>query len=134
MQSLETSIENIIKAQHEIASMHETEGVTIGKILEPPPNIKVLWNNIILEKEDLYINEYWLVGHTRTHKGHIKSATQNRAGGTGYALFAGHNHDIDNDYTNEETLTDTLKKGDFVSIHPIKGEQLYILECKVVKL
>lgn len=134
MQSLEASIEKIVKTQHEIAKSYTPEGVTVGKILAPPPEIKVLWNNIVLEKQDLYINEYWLVGHTRTHKGHIKSATRERSGGGGYALFASHNHDIDNDYTDTETLTDTLKVGDLVSIHPLRGEQLYILECKLVKL
>jgi hypothetical protein len=42
-------------------------------------------------------------------KGHLVSATQNRAGGSGDAAYQSHNHDIDNDYTDSVIYTDTLK-------------------------
>jgi hypothetical protein len=64
-----------------------------------PPDIKVRYNGIILTKEELWISHYLLAGYGRTAKGHLVSATQNRAGGSGDAAYQSHNHDIDNDYT-----------------------------------
>ena len=79
-----------------------------------------------------------LVGYERTAKGHIVSATQNRGGGGGYAAFESHNHDIDNDYTDNIVYTDTLKAGDYVSIMPMMSEdgssQQYIILDKIVRL
>lgn len=132
--SAENSAAKLVDLYHGIAKEHTPLLPTVGKVLTPPPNLSVEWNNIVLTKEQIYLNEYWLPGHTRTHRGHIVSATQNRAGGGGYAEFASHNHDIDNDYTDSETLTDTLKPGDFVSVYPQEGGQLFIIENKLVKL
>lgn len=132
--SAEHSINEMMAIQHSIAEEHVPLLPSVGKVLSPPPDMRVAWNNIILEKEQIYLNEYWIPGHTRTHKGHIVSATQNRAGGSGAPAFESHNHDIDNDYTDEETLTDTLKPGDLVSVYPQRGGQLFLIENKVVKL
>lgn len=128
------SMAKVVDMMHRTAEDHVPELPGVGKVLAPPPDMRVAWNNIILTKEQIYLNEYWLVGHTRTHKGHIVSETQPRAGGGGYAEFASHTHAIDNDYTDEETLTDTLKVGDLVSVYPLRGGQLFIIESKVVKL
>lgn len=132
--SAEHSAAMLVNLQHQIAGDHDQLMPSVGKVLTPPPNLSVEWNNIVITKEQIYLNEYWLPGHTRTHEGHIVSATQNRAGGGGYAEFASHNHDINNDYTDTETLTDTLKPGDFVSVYPQDGGQLFIIENKLVKL
>lgn len=93
----------------------------IGTILEPPPNIKVKWNGMVLDKKWFYIDDYWIQGHTRQIKGHIVSATQNRSGGGGDAMFASHNHDIDNDYTASIIYTDTWHVGDKILMIPIQG-------------
>ncbi len=124
----------LVNLQHHIADEHKQLTPTVGKVLTPPPDLSVEWNNIVITKEQIYLNEYWLPGHTRTHSGHIVSETQPRAGGGGYAEFASHTHDIHNDYTDTETLTDTLKPGDFVSVYPQEGGQLFIVENKLVKL
>lgn len=112
--------------------------VQIGKIITPPPEIQVSYNGIILEKPEVWISQYLLVGYERTAKGHIVSATQNRGGGGGYAAFESHNHDIDNDYTDNIVYTDTLKAGDYVSIMPMMSEdgssQQYIILDKIVRL
>ena len=112
--------------------------IQIGKIITPPPEIQVDYNGIILEKAEVWISQYLLVGYERTAKGHIVSATQNRAGGGGYAEFASHNHDIHNDYTDNIIYTDTLKPGDYVSIMPMMSEdgssQQYIILDKIVHL
>ena len=132
--SAEESAAKIVHLQHKIAEEHTPLLPTVGKVLTPPPDLSVEWNNIVLTKEQIYLNEYWLPGHTRTHRGHIVSETQPRAGGGGLAEFASHTHDIHTDYTDTETLTDTLKPGDFVSVYPQDGGQLFLIENKVVKL
>lgn len=119
------------------AALQPTVG--IGVIVSPPPDIKVRYNGYILDKQFLYIDEYWLQGHTRTHKGHIVSETQPRSGGSGDAEFASHTHDIDNDYTDTQTKTDTWKVGDKVLMLPVTGEdsrttKQFVVLCKLVRL
>jgi hypothetical protein len=130
------SMAKMVHTMHEIAQAERPQGTMIGIIVAPPPDIKVQVNNITLTKEDVYISEYLLIGYERTAKGHIKSATQNRSGGSGQAQYESHNHEIDNDYTDNIVYTDTLKVGDRVSVIPVYGQdaQLYIIEDKVVKL
>lgn len=134
------SMASVVQEMHNIARDARPQQTMIGKVLAPPPAIKVEINNIVLEAKDCYISEYWLIGHERTAKGHIVSATQNRSGGSGDAAYASHNHDIDNDYTDTIIYTDTLKPGDLVSVvpiynaDPVKSEQLYWIGQKVVKL
>ncbi|KMO87233.1 hypothetical protein AB840_04180 [Megasphaera cerevisiae DSM 20462] len=130
------SMANMVHTMHGIAQEERPQGTMIGIVTAPPPDIKVMVNNIELTKEDVYISEYLLIGYQRTGKGHIVSATQNRGGGSGDAAYESHNHDINNDYTDTIIYTDTLKVGDRVSVIPVYGQdaQLYIIEDKVVKL
>lgn len=130
----EQSVANLVNLQHSIAKEHTPHGTSIGKIISPPPDIQISWNNIILKKERIYIDEYLLIGHKRMAKGHIISGTQDRAGGTGEPSYESHNHDIDNDYTESLILTDTLKVGDLVEVTPMKGDQLFIVKCKLIYL
>ncbi|GMB01079.1 DUF2577 domain-containing protein [Pelosinus sp. IPA-1] len=117
---------------------HNSPSIKIGKIITPPPEIQVSYNGIILDKKDVWISKYLLIGYERTAKGHIESATQNRAGGGGDAEYASHNHAIDNDYTDNIIYTDTLKAGDYVSIMPMVSEdnssQQYIILDQIVHL
>ena len=98
-------------------------GAGVGEIISPPPEIKVSFNGMTLDKRFLWVDQYWVQGHTRTHKGHIVSETQPRSGGSGYALFESHTHEIHNDYTDEETLTDTWKVGDHVMLVPLLDDE-----------
>lgn len=132
-----TQIINVMKG---VSQGENLPGIKIGKILAPPPEIQVEYNGIILDKRDVWISEYLLIGYERTAKGHIVSATQDRAGGGGDAEFASHNHDINNDYTDNIIYTDTLKPGDHVAIMPFvkeeeetTGQQFIILD-KIVHL
>ncbi len=120
------------------AKTHRPPSVAIGKVIASPPDIQIQYKDFILEKEEVWISHYLLVGYERTAKGHIVSATQSRGGGGGYAEFASHNHDIHNDYTDNIIYTDTLKPGDYVSILPIHetygDRQQYLVLDKVVHL
>ena len=124
--SAEQSIAEIVNIQHDIAEEHVPLLPGVGKVISPPPALRVAWNNIVIEPERIYLNEYWLPGHTR----HIVGATSYRGGGSGYPAYESHNHPIDND----ETWTDTLKAGDMVSVYPLAGGQLFLIGNKVVKL
>ena len=121
-----------------VAKNNQPETIQIGKVLAPPPNIKVQYKDFLLEKEDVWISEYLLIGYERTAKGVIKSETQPRSGGGGYALFASHTHEINNPYTDNIIYTDTLKPGEYVSIMPIQQvegtTQQYIILDKIVHL
>lgn len=119
------------------AKAQQKQGAQIGTIVNPPPNIKVSYRGFLLESPELYISEYLLTEYGRTARGHIVSATQNRAGGGGYAEYASHNHEINNDYTDSIIYTDTLKVGDKVTIFPILSEdgtrQEYVITDKIVR-
>lgn len=124
--SAEHSMSAMLDITHQVAEGHVPLLPSVGRVVSPPPDLQVAWNNIVLTREQLYLNEYWLPGHMR----HIKGETSYRGGGGGYAEYESHNHPIDND----ETWTDTLKPGDLVSVYPQEGGQLFLIENKVVKL
>lgn len=115
------------------------QGAVIGEIVQAPPDIVVLYNGMQIDKRFLWIDEYMLQNHTRAIKGHLVSATQNRAGGSGDAAFQSHNHDIDNDYTASIIYTDTWHVGDKVAMLPVYGNDLktaaeYIIFARIVRL
>lgn len=122
----EYSVSQMLSIQHGIAEKHVPPSVSVGVVLTPPPALTVQWNNIVITPDQIYLNDYWLPGHTR----HIVGATSYRGGGSGDPAYESHNHPIDND----ETWTDTLKPGDLVSVHPQEGGQSFIIESKLVKL
>lgn len=134
----ETPESQLLGILNGVAKNNQPETIQIGKVLAPPPNIKVQYKDFILEKEDVWISEYLLIGYERTAKGVIKSETQPRSGGGGYALFASHTHEINNPYTDNIIYTDTLKPGEYVSIMPIQQvegtTQQYIILDKIVHL
>ena len=109
--------------------------IQIGKIIASPPEIQVSYNGIILDSKDIWISSYLLIGYERQGKGHVVSATQDAAGGSGEAQYASHNHAIDNDYKDSIIYTDTLVAGDYVSIMPMVSEdnssQQYIILDKI---
>ena len=121
------SVAGIVDLQHKIAEEHTPHGTSVGKIIAPPPDIEIAWNDIIIKKERIYIDEYLLIGHMRTAKGVITSHTQEEGHHT-------HKHDIDDPYTETWILTDTLQVGDLVEVTPMKGDQLFIVKCKLIYL
>lgn len=134
--SAEASVEQIVDIMHGVAQSHVPRSAFIGIVVQPPPNFIIKANNIEFTKENAYISKRLLIGYERAARGHLISATQNKAGGSGDAQYESHNHEIDNDYTESFIYTDTLKIGDWVSILPCEGTegQLYIINEEVVKL
>ena len=134
--SAEASVEEIVKCMQALHSLTFHAVLFSGIVKKPPPNFVIKANNIELTPENAYISKRLLVGYERTARGHLVSATQNKSGGSGDSAYESHNHDIDNDYTENSFYTDTLKVGDWVSILPCEGAegQLYIINEEVVKL
>ena len=134
---LKNSYEELLRIVSDVSVAANSPVMQIGTVLQSPPDIKVSYKNIILESPELYISEYLLTEYARTTRGHLVSATQNRAGGGGDAAYASHNHDIDNDYTETIITTDTLVPGDKVAIMPVPSEdgtnQAYIILDKLVR-
>lgn len=128
----------ILRTIKGVSKNNNSPSIQIGKVLVSPPNIRIQYNGIPLEKEELWISQYLLAGYERTAKGHLVSATQDAAGGSGDAEYASHHHEIDNDYTDTVILTDTLVPGDYVAIMPMMSEdgskQQYIVLDKIVRL
>ena len=116
------------------------QGCVFGEIVTPPPNIEILYNGMTLPASYFYIDEYCLPNHYREVKGHIISATQYRAGGSGQAAYESHNHNIHNDYTATLITTDTWNVGDKVAMMPIyssddmQSAQQFLIFARVVRL
>lgn len=106
------SLVNLNKRMAQGTALQPTAG--IGIVVNPPPNIQIKYNGYTVGSQFLWLDEYWLPGHTR----HIKGATSYRGGGSGDASYESHNHPIDND----ETWTDTWNVGDRVLMIPVVGE------------
>lgn len=129
----ENAYQSILDIMAGISVNNNSPCICVGKVISDLPNLQIQYNGIILDKNDLWINDYLLTNHTRTHKGHIVSATQNRGG---YALFESHNHDINNPFTDTETTIDSdLKAGFYVALMPMQNEdgtkQKYIVLCHI---
>lgn len=125
--SANQSVAAMVDTIHSIAASHEWLGTFIGKVISPPPNLKVAVNNIILEKQQLYIDVFLLRGYYRTSKGTLNSGTQPE----GHHV---HTHEIANPYTETFITTDTLKAGDYVTVLPLKGAQQFVILGRVVYL
>ena len=113
--SAEHSAAGIVDLFHGIADGHSAMQGSLGKVIAPPPDIDILWNGIHLTKEQVYLNEQWLIGHRREARGHIISGTQP----AGHHV---HTHPIHNDYT--ESFIYTAPTG-------ITANTQYRRECPV---
>lgn len=67
--SAETSANEIVSIMHQIAEGHTPVGVQLGVVMTPPPDLKIAVNNFVLEKEQLYIDQFLLQGYTRETSG-----------------------------------------------------------------
>lgn len=125
--SAQQSANAIVDTMHGIAASHEWLGALVGKVIAPPPDIKIAVNNIVLDKNDVYIDEFLLAGYKRFARGRIESATQEAGHHT-------HKHDIHNAYRETWITVDTLQVGDLVSVMPLKGGQQFIVLGKLIYL
>ena len=150
--SAEQSINALVANIHSIAASHMPVGISVGKVLAPPPDIKIAWNNIILDKEQVYIDQFLLPQYKRMLKGdaklpnaegNIRTSTQSRRGGHDKPSFTSHNHkihnsytaDVESDYQASAIYTDAgLQAGDYVGILPIDDGQKFIVLGKLVYL
>ena len=106
--SAETSINKMVAAIH--GMQHAPVEAAIGLVLKLPPDIQIAYDNIVLEKKDLYIDAFLLKNYARTGKGQmqqtdekgnidiptgkgdIKTSSQSKRGGAGKPSFVSHFH------------------------------------------
>jgi len=150
--SAEQSVNLMVSTLHNIAAAHMPVGISIGRVLAPPPDIQIAWNNIILDKKQVYIDQFLLPQYKRMVKGdtklpnaegNIRTSTQSRRGGHDKPSFVSHVHkihnsykaDVESDYQASAIYTDAgLQAGDYVSILPIDDGQKFIVLGKLVYL
>ena len=124
--TVEQSAGHLVDTMHQISKSELPARTRVGIVLASPPAIQVQLDDIILTSKDVYVSAYLLPGYTR----HVVGETSFRGGGSGLPAYESHNHPVDND----ETWTDTLVPGDLVTVIPLEGDQLYLIEDKVGKL
>lgn len=150
--SAEQSVNSIISNMHKIAQANQAVGISIGTVISPPPELKIAWNNIVLEPDDLYIDQFLLPNYQRNLKGNeeipkaegsIKTSTKNKQGGAGKPRYVSHQHKINSsykasvegDYKASAIYTDCgLQAGDLVSLLPIADGQKFIVLGKIIYL
>ena len=128
----ENPYKGLVKLQKQIAqgaALQPTVG--IGVVVSPPPGIVIKYNGYELGPEHLWVDDYWIPGHTR----HMVGSTSTAAGGSGDQAYASHAHPIDNN----EALTDTWAVGDKVLLLPITGNDnrtvtQFVVLCKLKRL
>ena len=121
-------------------------GVTIGKVIEAPPNLRIsIWNKqVILEPTQLYMNDRLFGDHTRTFEIEGDITEQSMTVDSSLMTKAGsgpHLHDLKSwegtgSYKSNGTIvnTDTLKVGDLVKLTPTEDFQVWFVDHKVRKV
>ena len=67
--SAETSANEIVGIIHRIAADNLPVGIRVGLVMTPPPDIKISVDNMVLDKKNLYIDQFLLQGYTRETSG-----------------------------------------------------------------
>ena len=67
--SAEQSANEIVNIIHGIALENAPVDIRVGLVLTAPPDIRIGMDNIVLEKENLYIDQFLLSGYTRETSG-----------------------------------------------------------------
>lgn len=150
--SATTSVNKIVEIMHGVSQANLPLEVGIGIVLSPPPEIKIAWNNIILEKQDLFIDAFLLKNYQRNIKGsekiakaegNIKTVTDNKRRGGGEPSFYSHNHkvnssykaNLEGEYQASAVYVDCgLVKGDRVSLLPVMDGQKFIVLGKIIPM
>lgn len=110
-------------------------GIQIGKVISPPPEIKIqLGKEIILTKDKLIFCASVLNGYKRL----IEIPQTNTTGKTDSVSIGDHGSHLHNvaelGLTGELIFTDTLKQGDEIILFPTQDEQLFFVLDKAVRL
>lgn len=94
--------------------------VEVAKVLKPPPEMEIELRGLVIPKEMLWMDAYWLEKHERT-------ADFNWSSESGM-------HDHPDGIDTKIKYKDTFCVGDEVAILPFSTRQQYLVLGKVVKL
>jgi hypothetical protein len=118
-------MEKLIKVMRKEGSRNNPDPLVLGEMTAKD---KVEIKGMEFEGDDLYIAEHLLDQEVEVSFENWK--TQTKSGGTGYAEFASHYHEIDVS-KNKMKIHSTLKKGDLVLCYRVADDKYVIIE-KVV--
>lgn len=144
----------LINMMQEQGSKYNPPHIMIAEVISPDPNLTIKTEDLVLDKDDILVADSLIGEYSRelseTSQGDItidstlNSSTQYESGGSSYAEFASHNHEINNtatlsgtyDLSGETSITfkTSLKAGDLLAVMPTNNRQRYIVLCKVVSL
>mgnify|MGYP000919447788 CR=1 FL=1 len=98
------------------------QGICLGEVIAPLPDIQISVNSFILDKDDIVIAQHLLPTYKRTTLPTltVSSATVGDHGA--------HTHSVN---ITDITFTDTLKKGDRVVVIPSTDNTTYFIIDKV---
>jgi hypothetical protein len=87
--------------------------IQIGEVIEPPPNLIIMVNDLPIDKENILIADYLLKeeNYIREYQTSSDRATW---GNINYIKY-----------------TDTLKKGELLAVIPVEDKQLYIILARL---
>lgn len=110
------------------------QGITVGTVTSPPPNLVIVVNGFILDKEQLVVADYLLSGYKREMitrgSGNITAKTP-----VPPPIYYDQHTVIESiDFAGDITLTDTLKAGDKVIVMPSTNNEIYYVLSKVGEL
>lgn len=150
--SAEQSVNLMVSNMHKIAAAHKPVAIGLGIVVKAPPELVIAWNGILIEKNQIYIDQFLLPQYQRLSKGEtqlaevkgtIRTNTQTRRGGSGEPSYTSHNHKVNDDYKADAQgeyqssviYTDCgLQVGDYVAMLPINDGQQFIVLSKLVYL
>ena len=118
-------VEKLIRVMRKEGSRNNPDPLVLGEMVS---KTKCNIRGMDFEGDDLYIAEHLLEHEVEVTITGWK--TQSKSGGSGYAEFASHNHDIEIS-KKKMTVQSSLKKGDTVLCYRIADDKYVIIE-KVV--
>ncbi|WMI80897.1 DUF2577 family protein [Anaerotignum sp. MB30-C6] len=98
------------------------QGITIGTVLSPPPNLVINVNGFVLDKGQLVVADYLLSGYKRRTM-HTVEVSREIIGSTHE-----HTHTVT---IPDETFTDTLRTGDRMIVVASADNEIYYVLSKV---
>lgn len=107
------------------------QGITVGEVTSPPPNLIIIVNGFILDKKQLIVANYLLNGYKREME--VAGSGKITAKTPPPPLIHYDEHTVVESIslTGDITFTDTLKTGDKVIVMPSIDNNIYYVLSKV---
>ena len=136
----ENPYSSLIKTMQEQGGKNKTPGIKIARVThieeieDKVTDIKIEVDELIIDKDNIYISDYLLKGHKREIK--TDEITDLKGSTDIEGDSVNHKHIIANLKINHADVyyKDTLKEGDLVSVFATADKQTYIILSRVVRV